>query len=175
MHLPTFAHEVGAAGADFRLCHDQVALATRKRVQFIDLSELVRERVRRSGVRNGLVNVHTKHTTTAVVVNENEHHLLRDFEERLEAWAPRDASYHHNDLDARRLALVEPDERPNGDAHARALLLGASETLHVVDGRLDLGPWQSLFLVELDGPRKRSVSILVLGVAGDTLNERRQC
>ena len=163
MALPTHAPEKRAPAADFRFCHDRVGLATRKRVQFVDITELVRERVRRSGVRTGLVNVHSKHTTTAVVVNENEHHLLRDFEERLEAWAPREAHYGHNDLDARRFSFLAPDERPNGDSHARALLLGGSETLQVVDGTVDLGRWQRVFLVELDGPRERHVSILVLG------------
>ncbi|HSF17935.1 MAG TPA: secondary thiamine-phosphate synthase enzyme YjbQ [Vicinamibacteria bacterium] len=142
--------------------HDSVELDTEKRIQFIDLTGLVRERVRASEVVNGMVNVQTKHTTTAIVLNENEHQLLRDFEERLEAWAPRGVSYYHNDLEARRFQL-RSDERPNGDAHARAILLGASETLNVVDGEVQLGPWQRLFLVELDGPRRRSISILVMG------------
>lgn len=143
--------------------HDSVELETGKRIQFIDLTGLVRERVRESEVVNGLVNVQTRHTTTAIVLNENEHQLLRDFEDRLEAWAPREKSYHHNDFEARRFQLRSADERPNGDAHARAILLGASETLNVVDGALQLGPWQRVFLVELDGPRRRSVSILVMG------------
>jgi secondary thiamine-phosphate synthase enzyme len=149
--------------ADFQIGHDRVQLRTQKRIQFIDLSELVRERVRRSGIVHGMVNVHTKHTTTAIVLNENEHQLLRDFEDRLESWAPRDAAYRHNDLDLRRLRTLAPDERPNGDSHARALLLGASETLNVIERKVDFGEWQRLFLVELDGPRARSVSILILG------------
>ena len=148
---------------DFQIGHDRVQLHTQKRIQFIDLSELVRERVRRSGIVHGMVNVHTRHTTTAIVLNENEHQLLRDFEDRLESWAPRDAAYRHNDLDLRRLRTLPLDERPNGDSHARALLLGASETLNVIEGRVDFGEWQRLFLVELDGPRSRTVSILMLG------------
>ena len=157
--------------SDFKVCHDLVQLRTQKRIQFIDLSELVRERVRRSGISTGMVNVHTKHTTTAIVVNENECQLLRDFEDRLEAWAPQNAPYRHNDLEARRFQLVSPDERPNGDAHARALLLGASETLNVVGGKVEFGEWQRLFLVELDGPRARSISILILGTieSGDVV------
>ena len=162
MALPRFS-EITADAADFKICHDRVDLRTQKRVQFIDVTELVRERVRRAGILHGIVNVHTRHTTTAVVLNENEHHLLRDFEQRLEAWAPREGPYQHNDLEARRFQLIAPDERPNGDAHARALLLGASETMNVVDGRVELGEWQRLFFVELDGPRTRRLSILALG------------
>ena len=58
-----------------------------------------------------------------------------------------------------------PGETPNGHAHARALLLGGSVALNVAAGEIDLGEWQSVFLVELDGPRCRTVSIQVMGVA----------
>jgi thiamine phosphate synthase YjbQ (UPF0047 family) len=122
MRLPLFTHE--RTEADLKLCHHRIALVTRQRVQFIDITGLVR--VRRSGVAYGVINVHTKHTTTAVVLNENEHLLLQDFEDRLGSWSPRDNAYPHNDLDARRFQQMAPDEKPNGDAHARALLLGAS-------------------------------------------------
>ncbi len=161
MALPSFADERQAA--DFKIFHESVQLRTAKRIQFIDVTELVCERVRRTGIHHGIVNVHTKHTTTAVVVNENEPNLLRDFEERLEAWAPRELAYKHNDMHARRFQRIAPDEQPNGDAHARALLLGASESLSVLSGRVELGEWQRFFLVELDGPRTRSISIMAMG------------
>ena len=132
---------------DLRFHHDRVELQTRRRVQFIDVTELIRERVRRVSLGHGIVNVHTKHTTTGIIVNENEPHLLRDFEDRFEAWAPRELDYGHNDLIARRFQRIAPDERPNGDSHARALLLGASETLNIVGGQIDLGEWQRVFLV----------------------------
>lgn len=163
MALPKFTHESDTA--ELKLRHDHVDLRTQKRVQFIDITELVRERVRRAGIRQGITNIQTKHTTTGVVLNENEHHLLRDFEQRLEELAPREGDYGHNDLEARRFQLISPDERPNGDAHTRALLLGASETLNVIDGSVELGKWQRLFFVELDGPRTRTVSILVMGTS----------
>ena len=141
---------------------DVVELHTQERVQFIDLTELVAERVRRSGVGHGLVCVQTRHTTTAVVVNENEPLLIEDAKRMLERLAPRDARYGHNELHRRR--DVAPDESPNGDAHCRALLLGSSETLAVADGALQLGRWQRVFLVELDGPRRRAVCVVVMGI-----------
>ena len=152
-------------GAAVRACRDVVRLRTERRLQFVDLTELVEERVRRSGVREGMVTVQSRHTTAAVLVNENEPLLLQDFEDLLGRWAPADVRYRHNDLEAREGALA--DERPNGHAHAQALLLGASVCLNVAEGRLDLGEWQSVFLVELDGPRDRTLSIQVLGVATD--------
>jgi secondary thiamine-phosphate synthase enzyme len=67
-------------------------------------------------------------------------------------------------MDARSVNLA-PGERPNGHAHCQALLLGSSASLNLADGRLQLGCWQRIFLVELDGPRAREVSVLVLGEA----------
>jgi secondary thiamine-phosphate synthase enzyme len=130
----------------------------------VDLTQLVAERVRRSGVRDGTITVQSLHTTAAIVVNENEPLLLQDLEEALERWAPASGAYRHNDLRARDAPAL--DETPNGHAHARALLLGASVCLNVAGGLVDLGRWQSVFLVELDGPRKRTISVQVLGVPG---------
>jgi secondary thiamine-phosphate synthase enzyme len=148
-------------GAVFRVCRDLVHLRTQKPVQFIDLTALVAERVLQSGVSEGLLTVQSRHTTAAVVVNENEPLLLEDLTDLLERCAPAGARYRHNDLAARE--APPPDERPNGHAHARALLLGTSVCLNVAAGEIDLGAWQSVFLVELDGPRQRTVSIQVLG------------
>jgi secondary thiamine-phosphate synthase enzyme len=152
-------------GATVRVCRDVVHLRTCQPTQFVDLTELVAERVRRARVRDGMVTVQSRHTTAAVLVNENEPLLLKDLEDALERWAPAGALYRHNDLASRQDPA--PDEKPNGHAHARALLLGTSVCLNVADGRLDLGRWQSVFLVELDGPRPRSVSIHVLGLGAD--------
>jgi thiamine phosphate synthase YjbQ (UPF0047 family) len=65
-------------------------------------------------------------------------------------------------MDVRTVNLA-PGERPNGYAHCRALMLSPSALLNLADGRLQLGCWQRVFLVELDGPRVREVSVLVLG------------
>lgn len=151
----------GQEGVAIRVRRDLVHIRTDEPLQFVDLTALVAERVRQSGVSDGIVTVQSRHTTAAIVVNENEPLLLADFAEILEEWAPAGRRYRHNDLDAR--GPVDPDEKPNGHAHARALLLGASVCLNVASGRIDLGRWQSIFLVELDGPRKRSISVQVLG------------
>jgi len=151
---------------EFRVCHDEVELRTERRTQFIDITDLVAERVRRSGITDGVVNVQTQHTTTAILVNENEPLLLQDLEELMEFWAPSDVDYRHDDLTARQAPFML-EERVNGHAHARAVLLGGSRSLNIVDGEMRLGRWQRIFLVELDGAQKRSTSITVLGVAGN--------
>jgi secondary thiamine-phosphate synthase enzyme len=141
---------------------DLVHLRTERALQFVDVTELVAERVRRSEIEHGLVCVQTLHTTAAVLVNENEPLLLEDLQRALERLVPADLAYSHDDL-ARR-EDVSAAERRNGHSHARALLLAPSTTLTVVGGALVLGRWQRIFLVELDGGRSRSLSILVLGV-----------
>lgn len=145
----------------FTTFSDAVTLRTQARRQFIDLTELVAERVRRSGIRDGLVLVQSHHTTAAVVVNENEPLLLGDFERLFERLCPADASYDHDDL-ARRIDAAE-EERPNGASHCRCVLLGVSQALHVSGGVLQIGRWQRVLLVELDGPRSRTLSIVILG------------
>jgi secondary thiamine-phosphate synthase enzyme len=145
--------------------NDLIELRTEEPTQFIDLTERVAFILHRSGVTHGIVQIRVLHTTAAIVVNENEPLLLDDFKAMLERLAPRDAAYAHDDPLRRRVNL-ELGERSNGHAHLRALLLGESRQITVVDGMAELGRWQSIFLVELDGPRKRSISITVMGHRG---------
>ena len=145
--------------------HTKIRIKTESPTEFVDLTERLQTLVAEAGIRFGLLNVQTLHTTTAVVVNELEPLLLWDFEALLERTASRDAIYRHDDL-AARSGTVAPDERINGHAHCRALFLGASACLNVIDGTLQLGRWQRVFLLELDGPRAREVSVLLVGEAG---------
>ena len=145
------------------ICHHaRIRVATERAVEFIDLTSRIEELAATTGIRAGLVNIQSRHTTTAIVVNEHEPLLLADFEGLLARVVPDDAGYRHDDLGVRTVNLT-PEERVNGHAHCRALLLGSSACLNVAEGRLQLGCWQRVFLVELDGPRVREVSILVLG------------
>lgn len=141
---------------------ESIEVRSRERTQFIDLTAWVSECLSRFGVGRGIAQVQVMHTTAAIVVNENEPLLLEDFKAMLERLAPGNGCYAHDDFERRRVN-IEPGERVNGHAHARALLLGHSKTLTVRQGRPDLGRWQSIFLVELDGPRARRISITVMG------------
>ncbi len=141
---------------------DTLHVRTRACLQFVDLTEPIAARLRGCGVDHGLVNIQSRHTTAAVLVNEHEPLLLEDLRARLEGFAPRDAAYRHDDFSVRTVNMV-PGEQPNGHAHTKALLLGASACLNLVAGRLQLGRWQRVFLVELDRARDREVSLLVLG------------
>lgn len=112
----------------------------------------------------GTVIVFSQHTTAAIRLNENEGMLKRDIAAWLDRIVPKDAYYHHNDFAIRTENMTE-DESPNGHSHIRHLVLGTSEIVPVVNGRLHLGQWQRLFLIELDRPRKREVLLHIFGAA----------
>jgi secondary thiamine-phosphate synthase enzyme len=137
---------------------ERVDLKTRRSQQFVDITDLVIERVRRSGITHGLVNVQSCHTTAAILVNEFEPELIHDIAELAEHWAPRQNGYRHD-----RREEMPPEERANGHAHARAILMGTSAVLNVDDGDIALGRWQRIVLAELDGPRERRISIVMMG------------
>ena len=135
---------------------------TTRAPEFIDITAEVIGQVRESGARHGLVSIYTKHTTAAIKINENEPLLLPDMEAFLKRIAPRDAFYGHNDFSVRTVNMHE-DECPNGHAHCNHLLLGTSETVPLIDGQLQLGTYQRIFLIEMDRPRLREVLITIVG------------
>ena len=127
-------------------------------IQFIDLTDLINAHLRVNAVESGTVTVFSRHTTAAIKINEAEELLLEDFKNMLRELCPSQRSYNHNDM-GRRKPPIAVDERPNAHSHLMHLLLSTSETIPVIDGRLALGTWQRVFMVELDGPRPREVMI----------------
>jgi secondary thiamine-phosphate synthase enzyme len=142
--------------------HAKLRFKTEQPTEFLDVTDDLKKLVAQSGIRLGVVNVQSLHTTMAVVVNENEPLLLTDFMKVLEQAAPVSAGYRHDDASIR-TANLTPGEPANGHAHCRALFLPSSACINVVEGSLELGVWQRVFLVELDGPRHRELSVTVLG------------
>ena len=139
----------------------RLRFTTSSPTQFVDITENLREEVRKSGLRMGRIHLQSLHTTVGLAVNENEPLLLRDFESLLERLAPSGAGYEHDDF-ARRFE-IPLDEPVNGHAHCRQLLLTGFATLLVENGDLVMGRWQSVFAVELDGPRTRELAIQLDG------------
>jgi secondary thiamine-phosphate synthase enzyme len=144
--------------------HTKVRITTERTTEFIDLTDSLEELLAQSRIVTGFLNVQSLHTTAAIVVNEREPLLLSDFEVLLRKVAPDDVAYRHDDETVRTVNL-SPGERPNGSSHCKALLLGSSACLNVLNGRLLLGRWQRVFLAELDGPRSRDISVLLIGEA----------
>jgi secondary thiamine-phosphate synthase enzyme len=128
-----------------------IKIATNDRVELINITQRVNEALRGAGIKNGLLVVFTRHTTSALTINEDEQRLKRDLLELLERIVPSDADYRHNEIDN------------NADAHLRSSLMQPFLIIPVINGSLQLGTWQSLFFVELDGPRNREVIVTIIG------------
>ncbi|WP_295616850.1 secondary thiamine-phosphate synthase enzyme YjbQ [uncultured Methanobrevibacter sp.] len=122
---------------------------TSSNFQIIDItSEIVailNEISKEKRISSGIVNVFTKHSTSAIRINENEKGLLNDFEKVLKDIVKENDNYRHDFIDN------------NAASHIRAFLLGSSETIPIIDGSLSLGTWQSIFFIELDGPRRNRI------------------
>ncbi len=133
---------------------------------FIDITEDIGSSVSRAGVEKGFAMIYSEHTTAAIRINESEPFLHRDFATFFEQLAPKTGSYLHNDIETRRQvnARIAPDEHPNGHSHCLHLLLSTHEYVPIYKNELQLGEWQRIFLVELDRPRVRRVSVLIIGL-----------
>ena len=110
----------------------------------------------------GTLTVMSRHTTARLTINEREPELQRDMVSFLTSLVPADLEYRHN--------RHTVDGRANAHAHVLGLFVNASETIPITDGALELGAWQSIFFVELDGPRAtREVQLQVIGERGADL------
>ena len=132
-------------------------LTTDAPFQCLSLTAELERFVQVHGERDGAVVVSTQHTTTGVIVNELEERLLLDLQQWLRQLAPPTTAWKHNDLELR--PGIPNDEPRNAHAHLQALLLGHQATVSVCNGALQLGRYQDVILVELDGPRQRSVAL----------------
>jgi secondary thiamine-phosphate synthase enzyme len=150
--------------AVFFVRHMEIVVDTVRATEFVDLTAMIAATVQSLGFLEGVVVVHTRHTTTGIVVNEREPLLFEDLEEMFERLAPQGAAYAHDDVE-RRTVNLGPGERVNGHAHCRAILLHGSESIPVADGQLVLGRWQRVMFVELDGGQRRRVGLTLMGHA----------
>jgi secondary thiamine-phosphate synthase enzyme len=131
-------------------------LVTEGRAQLIDLTHDLVGAVGRARVANGMALVYSPHTTCAIVINEDEPGIARDFADALEQLAPASRSYRHDER--------EEEHSPNGHSHVLAgVLASSSQTIPIVDGSLLLGHYQRVFFCELDCSRARKVFIQVIG------------
>ena len=137
---------------------DRITLETTAPIQVIDITDQVRARCAANRLHHGVVTLISHHTTARVNLNEREAQLQQDMVTFLKRLVPRDGDYLHN--------IAPVDDRDNAHSHLLGLFMNASESIPVADGELLLGDWQSIFFVELDGPRpQRSITLQFLGEA----------
>lgn len=117
----------------------KIILNSNKNFEIIDITSKINEKI---DIDEGIVNIFSKHSTSAIAVNENESGLLADLELMLKDLVSDKYSWQHDLIDN------------NAKSHLKSFLLSSSETIPISNGKLDLGTWQSVFFIELDGPRK---------------------
>ena len=123
----------------------KLILNTNKNFEIIDITSKINEEI---DIKEGIVNIFSKHSTSAITVNENEAGLLADLESILNDLVSDKYSWQHDLIDN------------NAKSHLKSFLLSCSETIPISNGKLDLGTWQSVFFIELDETRKnRTVNL----------------
>jgi secondary thiamine-phosphate synthase enzyme len=132
---------------------DYLWFNTKKRQEFIRITEEVASIVQKSGVKEGMVLVSAMHITASIYVNDWEDGLIRDFQEWLEKLAPAGPDYRHHRTG-----------EDNADAHLKRTIMGHQVILPVTSGKLDLGPWEQVFYAEFDGQRRKRVVVKVMGI-----------
>lgn len=126
---------------------------TKKRQEFIRITDEVQEFLTESGLREGFILVSAMHITAGVYINDWENGLIQDIGEWLEKLAPVNPSYKHHQTG-----------EDNGDAHLKRILINHQVMVPVTDGKLDLGPWEQIFYAEFDGQRKKRVILKAIGI-----------
>ena len=136
--------------------HAEIFFTTKSKFELVNITEKIREVVAESDVKNGIAVVYVPHCTGGIIINESadpalEHDILGKFE----TLVPSKEKYYHDRID------------DNGQAHVKACLVPTSQVVPVVDSRLQLGTWQSLFFIEFDGPKhKRSAIVMLIKASG---------
>lgn len=143
-----------------KICHHAEKIQTGEGISIVNLNDDINNAIKHSCITEGFAIISSRHTTTAVCINEYEERLLSDIKTWLRKLAPADEKYLHNDIDQRDCPHEEPE---NAHAHLMAMLLGSSETIPVTSRKLALGEFQSVLLLDLDGPRERTVNIQIIG------------
>lgn len=137
-----------------KVLSDNIQLHSEGEGDIIDLTTQLSNIVKDSEIKNGTVTIFVSGSTAAVTTIEYESGLVHDFPEMLSRIAPRDIEYEHDNT----------WHDGNGHSHVRSSLIGPSITIPIVQGKLTLGTWQQVVLLEMDTrPRTRTVILQIMG------------
>ncbi len=133
---------------------EEIWFNCKKRIDFICITEQVREILKKSEIKEGLCLVNSMHISSSVFINDNESGLHKDFEKWLEKLAPYEpiSQYRHNDTG-----------EDNADSHLKRTIMGREVLVAITKGELDFGPWEEIFYGEFDGLRKKRVLVKIIG------------
>lgn len=146
-----------------KITNHVIELTTSATLDFIDVTEKIKKIVKEHGVKNGIINIQSMHTTMAVIIQKAEPLLIGDLRKTLEKVAPRTMKYMHDNFSIRTVNM-NPNEPMNGHSHCKAIFLTPGVFLNIVESNLQLGKWQRVFAVELDNSRPRQIALQIIGM-----------
>ena len=136
---------------------EDIMLSTNKRIEIIDITDEVYAVVKRSGIKNGIVNLWAPHSTATIAANEHDTDLWEDILDVLQRIAPLNGDYRHN------AKYGWSIREQNAHAHILSCIIKPGVSIPLENGRMQLGMWQSILFIEMDGSRSRRVHVQVMG------------
>ena len=129
----------------------QIKINTTNHIEIHNITNKIQEIINENNIINGLVNIHTLHTTTSIAINEYEPNLIKDYKKLLTKLVPETQEYEHNKIDG------------NATSHLKSLLIQTNQTIPIQDKKMLIGTWQDILFIELDGPRtERTILITIV-------------
>jgi secondary thiamine-phosphate synthase enzyme len=147
----------------FQVVRQSLTRLSEERVQIIDITKEVRDRVLGAALDEGIVFVNSRHNTCGLFINEFQGPLVEDLQAMLEQLVPENGSYRHND------PRYSDSERGNASAYLRASLLSHGVAVGITGGMVSLGRFQAILMAELDGPQTREIDLTMIGGLVDPL------
>ena len=130
----------------------KIVIHTKERIDFVRITDLVKQAVKESGVQDGIVLINPMHITASVFVNDNESGLIKDFKSWLEKLAPKKFDYNHHQTG-----------EDNGFAYLWKTIMGRETTVAITNGKMNFGPLEEIFYGEFDGQRNKKILIKIIG------------
>ena len=140
-----------------KIYRKEFTISTHKRMEILDITNTVANVVEESRIVNGLVHLWVPHATAAIAVNEHDTDLWDDILTALENLAPINDNYRHN----AKYSWMASEQ--NAHAHILNCLVKPSVTIPLENGKMQLGTWQSVLVIEMDGPQTRQIQVQVIG------------
>lgn len=150
--------EVETKAGSYKIASTTFVVRTDERVELRSITREIAEFVGQTPIRDGIVHISSLHTTAGLMMNEVQGALLSDVTNMFEQIIPSAVYYKHND------PMLSDCDRRNADAHLRAIVVGHSVSIPIIDGKLKIGTWQNVLLTEFDGPNNRKIHIQVMGI-----------
>ncbi|MDO5851486.1 MAG: secondary thiamine-phosphate synthase enzyme YjbQ [Methanobacteriaceae archaeon] len=126
----------------------QIKINTTNHIEIHNITNKIQEIINENNIINGLVNIHTLHTTTSIAINEPN--LIKDYKKLLTKLVPETQEYEHNKIDG------------NATSHLKSLLIQTNQTIPIQDKKMLIGTWQDILFIELDGPRTERTIIITI-------------